>query len=861
MIRIIKLPVLLVLLLGEVSVAQPLVEKMNSLDGTRMSYSERSICLNKFLDTATGYNRSLYKQWKRWDWFARQHLDENGNLVAYHEKNIQALQQLQRPVGTAAPSSPNSNTGAWFNVGHTGTNLNNGFSFQGRVNCFAFDPFNDAIVYAGTAGGGIWKSFDYGDSWFSISDNLPVLGISSMAVDPTNANTIYALSGEGMSANIYFHKGVGILKSTDGGISWQLLGPAVSLSDQVGGYKLLIHPSNHNIILASMSNGLWRSVDGGVNWETLLTGWQVNDMEFKPGDPNTLYFTVLQANFVGKMDLSSRLYNLTSINMPRVAPRVEIAVTPDNPNAVYALAGPSYSNPPGCPVGSVPVYNGLYYSGNNGASFNLRNNNVDIFGMCRDQSWYNNIIYVNPINENNVIIGGIRAYSSLDGGSTVSLINDPANSIHHDCHAIERNPLNGTIYLGNDGGIHRSTNNGFTWFASSGGLVNNEYYRLSGFQGNVNLIMGGTQDNGVFIRNSNSTVFNSPNILLDFMDNFIDFTNSNIMYACSQNGGLNISLNGGISFSPVNVPGGGGAWITPIVQLPSSSSATTLFYGSNAGVMRTNNGGGSWVNINGPNSADGLAIGTDGTNFSLYAFRGGQVQVCNNPVSGSPVWTILSTPNSTNISAIVVNPANKNEAWFTCSGYAANNKVYRTLDGGASWANLSLSMPNIPVYSIAFANNSNNPGGAVYIGTELGVFYTDDQLPDWVAYYNGLPMVPVTDLEVNYSNNRIYASSYGRGIWASDLYNSCANALTLSGTSVGNKYYQASTFIESFQFVPGSAGNDLRLQAGQQVILRPGFSARFGSRLHVGIRGCGTGVLSKPNAAATIADSLNTKNN
>ncbi len=825
--------------------AQTFNRVLDTLDD-RLNFYQKAEIINRVYGDGKGKNRSGYKQWKRWEWFASHHLGNDGNVENFQERNAEVL--AARNAAIVQGVQINSNSGNWMSSGHTGHTGGTSFAMQGRVNCLAFDPFDLTIIYAGTAGGGIWKSYNAGVNWTNISANLPVTTISSLTVAP-DGNTIFALTGDiFIAGGPYLHNnGIGVLKSNDAGVTWQRTGLMFDQILQYGGGKIGLHPGNPNIVYAGTSNGLYRSLDAGINWTKIAFG-QVTDFEFKPGDPNILYYTRYNSNEFNKINLTN--LTITTIYITTafpIVPRMEIGVTPANPNAVYLLVGPGYNTGgAGTPNGTA-MYNGLYYSPDAGGSFSKRNDNIDIFALNGDQSWYDIVIHVNPINENNVIIGGVRLYSSLDGGVNFTLINDGANdnSVHHDCHALERNPLDASLYLGNDGGVHRSANSGVTWNPISNGMVINEYYRISGIQGNVNLLIGGTQDNGVFIKNSASTDFYTPYILLDMMDNIIDISNPLVMYTCSQNGGLNVSSNGGNSFNSVAVPNGGGNWVTPIAQLPSSTGHNTLFYGSNSGILRTINAGVSWTNINGQNSADCIAIGTDGTNFNLVASRNSRMMISNNPTAVTPVWTTVTTPNFNNISSIAVNPANKNEIWFTCSGYSPSDKVYRSGDGGATWSNLSLSLPNIPVYSIVFGNNTNSPSGAVYIGTELGIYYTDNTIVDWEPFYNGLPMCLVTDLFVNYAGNRIYASTYGRGIWQSDLYNSCPGPLFLTGTVFGNTFFQSSSFIETTQQLEGSAGNDLRLKAPDRINLKPGFYSRSGSFLHAALGNCGSGVISK----------------
>lgn len=124
-----------------------------------------------------------------------------------------------------------------------------------------------------------------------------------------------------------------------------------------------------------------------------------------------------------------------------------------------------------------------------------------------------------------------------------------------------------------------------------------------------------------------------------------------------------------------------------------------------------------------------MAIGMDAQgSTNLYITNGSNFWVSFNPLDETPTWNQFSVPIDPNsfISAMAVNPALRTEIWITVTGYFEGTKVFRSQNSGLTWNNLSLSLPNVPAYSIVFANNTNSPSGAVYVGTEIGVFYTDD---------------------------------------------------------------------------------------------------------------------------------------
>ncbi len=818
-------------------------QKILSTKSDTNNFREIARQVDMYYDTAMGMNRSGYKQWKRWEWFASHHLDENGNLENYVEKNMQAVEELNKNM----PSATRSTSGDWFQLGHS---IAGPEAKQGRVNSIAFDPVNGSIIYAATAAGGIWKSFNNGDFWINLTTDLPILGIADIVVSPApNNHIVYALTGDIVgSANVYVHSSIGVIKSYDSGNTWERTGLTVPLSNQWTGFKLLMHPNNPNFLLAAMSDGIRRTTDGGATWFNIAPIANVNDMEFKPSDPNQLYFTTLGSSTFRTINLMTNVISSTFVNTDIAVDRMEIAVTPDNGNAVYLLAGPGYL------FFGANLFNGLFYSGNSGSTFTERsvscNNNGDLFNSSGSLSWYANSIYVDPFEENYVIVGGLNLFNSVNGGVNLSQIT--FNSIHADQHNIKRNPVNGQMWLCNDGGIYRSFDSGNTWENKSSGLVITEYYRISGTNNVTDRLIGGTQDNGHFRRVGSNFEFVMGG---DGMDNYFNSSDNSIVYASSQNGGLARSTNFGASFSATSLPAAGNdnmyTWITPFVQHPPFAGNTDVIYVySKAGILRSTDGV-DWdtIGLAGAGQAAGslcpsMVIGNSGGVTNLYVSNGNNFWVSSNSLQAIPTWQNFPLPIGANaISAMAVNPVNRNEVWVAISGYTAGTKVFRTFNAGATWINLSLSLPNTPVYSIVFANANNSPSGAVYVGTEIGIFYTDDAIPDWIPYSNGLPHVPITDLSVNYVTSELKAATYGRGIWRSDLYQPCPSLVLVDyDIDEGQYNFESSNQIYANHWITGGLGAQVRMRAGSQIRVQNGFKASAGTSVKMSIGNCGTGV-------------------
>jgi hypothetical protein len=137
--------------------------------------------------------------------------------------------------------------------------------------------------------------------------------------------------------------------------------------------------------------------------------------------------------------------------------------------------------------------------------------------------------------------------------------------------------------------------------------------------------------------------------------------------------------------------------------------------------------------------------------------------------NGGTAWSTITSGlpvSSAGINYIAVSNTDPNNVWVVMSGYSAGNKVFNSTTGGSSWTNVSGTLPNLPVNSIVYENGSPN---RVYIGTDIGAYYRDDNTSDWMFYNDGLPNVMVHELEINYTSDKLLAATYGRGIWQSDL--------------------------------------------------------------------------------------------
>jgi hypothetical protein len=206
-----------------------------------------------------------------------------------------------------------------------------------------------------------------------------------------------------------------------------------------------------------------------------------------------------------------------------------------------------------------------------------------------------------------------------------------------------------------------------------------------------------------------------------------------------------------------------------------------------------------------------------------------------NTLHTNPGFPISS--DITKMTDIAVNHNNSNQVFVSMGGFIAGKKVYRSTDAGENWTNFTGSLPNVPVNAIAVM-----PGGSeIYLATDIGVFYRTLAMSDWMPIRNGMANSPVTDLWINTDEERIYAATFGRGVWRTDLVTPCTDNVTLQGFMSGNFFYQANELISSTTNVEGGIGTSVFFQSGGRVILTPGFVAESYTKFKAYIGPCGTG--------------------
>ncbi len=678
-----------------------------------------------------------YTQFRRWEAFMEPRVYPTGkpfNQGAAYE----ALMAERASAGKNG--SINTAAGNWSPLGPNLT-ANLFYTGLGRVNSITYDPSDTNKIWVGTSGGGIWKSNNGGAAWTEYNGNMPTMSVADVAVDPSNGNIIYAATGDPFGYTYFdnykiFWGGTystGVIKSINGGVTWVNTGLNYSVAGNNIIHRLLINPNNPAILLAAASNGVWRTTNSGTSW-TLVKAGYIDDIEFNAGNPNTVYAAT---DSVFRSTDGGATWNVIA-SAPVQFGRLNIETTLANPSYIYLLQ-----------------QGGTFYrSTDAGTTWTAgATANASFYG------YYDCILAVSPTNAQEVWCAGSGMCKSINGGTSWTTVTNTV--LHPDNHSLEFLPNGKTLMNGSDGGFYKTSSAGTSWVNLTNGLAITQFYRLGCSATNSGIVYAGAQDNGSSMLTAGAWKGVG---CCDGMECVVDYTNSQIAYISSQYGNFRKTTDGGTTWT--SIPAGGSHWTTPFIMHPSNPQ--TLFVGTND-VSRSTNGGTSFTPIStslSGTSLYSLAIAPSNPN---YIYAASYVKIWRTTVGGT-TWTDITGTlpvTSNSLTYVAVSGKNPDVAYAVFSGYSAGQKVYKTTNGGTSWTNISGTLPNVPVNCIVYDNNSLND--AVYCGTDIGVYYMDNNTGAWQSFNTNMPNVMIFELEIHYGSGKIRAATYGRGVWESPL--------------------------------------------------------------------------------------------
>jgi photosystem II stability/assembly factor-like uncharacterized protein len=629
-------------------------------------------------------------------------------------------------------------------------------STAGRIKSIVVDPQTPNRIYVGAAAGGVWRSTDAGMTWTPCMDDANAMAMGTLCLAPDDPSTIYAGTGEQVvGANIYL--GAGILRSTDGGTSWSILGLT-----HVGSFsRILIHPSSPQRIIASAMNenaGIYRSDDGGSTWTRVLDG-QIYDLAMRPDAPDTWIAAV---RGVGLRRTTDGGASWTTLPQPLSGTpgRVSVAIAASSPDRVVALW-------------EIDDLAAIAVSNDGGTTWRVAYRDTEgcfFAGTCRpqdSQGFYDNVIAVDPRNADLILAGGIDIVRSSDGGSTWENVTngygdaDGNNHPHVDQHAIAFDPhLNGSVYVGNDGGLMHSLDGGRTYSVRNDGLAVTQFYGFDTDAADRDRVYGGTQDNGTI--GTDGAVLWDTVQGGDGMTTIIDPLDPSTVYGMGPNGALfrvdTRTMTSRRIMSGLNTSEDC-AWVAPLVHEPT---ITTTLYTGRQRVYRTDSRGDQWQPIGPAFTGTVTALAISPADETLL-WAGGSFGELVHTTDNGATWTncFRAPLGQLYVSAIACANTSADVAWVAYGSYG-HPQVFKTTDRGRTWTSVWTGMPDVPVNALVVHPDDDDE---VYAGTDIGVFVTFDGGRSWQPFGTGLPRSPVLALRANGAFSLLRAATHGRGIW------------------------------------------------------------------------------------------------
>lgn len=722
---------------------------------------------------------------KRWEWYWESRVDrETGEFPT-----TSPAEEWQKYKASPQFSQLKSTSGAWASMGPVASE--GGYAGIGRINCISFHPSDNNTYWVGSPSGGLWKTTDNGITWTPLTDNNDVLGVSDIAIpsDYATSNTIYIATGDRDGGSVHTlgggHRGdnntIGFLKSTNGGDTWASAG-SINVADRRLSGFIRLHPENDLILYAGIDNYIYKSVDGAATWGFLLYTAKdyVIDMEFNPSNPDIIYVSTKandSAQIIRTIDGGANW--IIQHTFDADDRRIELAVSPADPTVVYAA------------VANIDGgLSGIYKSTDNGQTFievfdgDAEGQDHSLLGYYSDgsgdnagQGRYDLALAVAPTDANIIFLGGINTWKSLDGGLNWTINNmwtnhsnynkSGAPEVHADQHVLKFQDAT-TLFEGNDGGIYKTTNSGNTWTDLTNGMTISQMYRLGVSATSLNTVITGLQDNG-------SKLFYDGNWYDvtggDGMECLIDYTDHNIQYGTFING--EISRTTDLWNTSVDIYeniGDGtleGHWVTPFIIDPVDHNTIYVGYQD---VWKSTDKGDTFEKISTMNTSNNLRSMAIAPSNNQVMYVADQSTLWSTK-DGGTTWTDVTGSLPDRITYIAIHAGDPNILWTTHGGYTGNH-VYQSTDGGSSWSNISAGLPSLPVFSIV-QNKQSLSKTHLYVGTDRGVYFKDGSA-NWALFNTGLPNVMVTELDIKYdevttNNSILYAATYGRGLWKSDL--------------------------------------------------------------------------------------------
>jgi len=696
------------------------------------------------------------------------------------------------------------------------------WGISGRITDIAVSKRNPYVIYASSAYGGMWKTINNGTTWEPIFDNESCLSIGAIAVAASNPDIIWVGTGEN-TASSDSTAGTGVFKSIDGGNSWQNVG--LNDSHHIG--RIIIHPDNPDIVYVAVmghlftrneERGLYKTEDGGKTWNKVLflngdTG--ITDAVMDPDNPDTLYAAAWEmrrkawcfvenakGGGIYKTTDGGKSWKKLTKGFPegKHVGRIGLDIAASNSSIIYAILDnhafrveqnssdlAKKVNMESSALVQEKEKNvigiEIYKSSDNGETW--KKTNKDYIDSFYDSCGYSfGQIRIDPEKENKVYILGIPLMVSKNSGETYESIGTIRLHKGHNALWIDSNNHNHLIE-GNDGGLNFSYDGGDTWQKVNNIPIGQCQSIAYDMEKPYN-IYSSIHDNGVYCGSYRGTqgISNSWKKILggDVVCVQVDPEDSNVIYAEYRPG----------SVFRIEMREGTYKNISPETEffkshlrfnqkapiLISPHNRFIIYLGANK-LFKSYDRGDHWVSISkdfmthsqknapcgcivavseSPVVPGLIYIGTDDGN--VYVTKNGGVK-----------WEKIEEglPADKWVSRVEASNFNKGTVYVSLNGYYNddfNKYLYKSIDYGKTWVSIANNIPCGPIYVVKEDPKNES---VLYVGTDMGVYISIDGGASWSTLGSGLPAVYVTDIVIHPRDNDIIIATKGRGVYVMNV--------------------------------------------------------------------------------------------
>jgi photosystem II stability/assembly factor-like uncharacterized protein len=723
------------------------------------------------------------KQFERWVYYWKDRVNKDGTFptetLGYFNAGI-----LDDNGKVIVSSNENKSAEIWQNIGPQENPIPNGYSNfpqLGRLNAFLrikhpTDRAKD-VLFVGAPSGGIWKSTNNGTTWSAKTDFLAGIGVTDIKTAPTTTfanyttKPIYVSTGDYDGGNV---RSIGVLKSIDGGETFLSTGLSHDISEGKSSSQLIV--SDDNTVIVGENRFIKKTTNGGTTWANIY------DAGFLNANFGRVAVSGSNIMFSGLYDIYFSSNSGLNWSVPFVSDSQDKhAVTFGSDGNFYAQSE----------AGQIKKFNtsaGTFSNvGNIGEGYDAQG------GYNQALIFKDGLFVSGEFNGQTSTDNGNSWHRSLNGyynpnGTGVDL---NGTYVHSDHHAMGLLDGQYEFWSVNDGGlnfINYSNINDIkpTTEYKSNGVICSQLYNVA-ITPNLNsgnYIMA-LQDNDGYSREMHNGAMQWIAAAAgDGVCAVINYNDPSIRYLGSQNGGLSKTGSGftGKHFGESwgEIEGAGFVW-----PLEIHTTDPTILYAGGSDLYKITDATASADIETGISNAENLNAGagkiekitTHGTGIAVVGVTETKDDEDNvtsvsykarfSKNSGT-TWASLTAIENLTINSVDFNQSNMNEVYISVSGYSDGNKVFKSTDSGATWTNISEGLPNIVMKEIVLKQNQNTE--ILFVATELGVYFKNEA-NNWSKLGQALPNVIVNDIDINYTEDKLVAATFGRGLWHINIAN------------------------------------------------------------------------------------------